>query len=145
DRIFLYYTPRAGHRLPVPGPGLYSPGSPTAIVSATKLLPEINPALRSDFRRDIATGSENVSLWQIPGDWPLRSGFLKAVAPAAPTEQPLQVTLPRGGRETVVLAVNTGTPSVDLTASLNGVEASVQRLCPIPVYDGPEAGGMWRD
>jgi hypothetical protein len=141
DRLDLYCMMRAGHRLPVPTEALAARTPPSGTMAKVRSL----KAEAADLNPDaVAVESNGVRAWTVASDLPLTTAVLPRTAPAGGTgARKVDVSLFRGGAQTVLVAVKTGSDRAtfgpihcDLPVSFK-----VEQLAEIPVYNGPSPDG----
>lgn len=132
----LYLSARAGHRLTTLKPEMLASETMEATATPVKIVAEIRPENESGF----LSVAPHASIWSFPSETPLQADLLARTKPLpGKASSFLDVGLCRGGSVSILLAVETGTPLLQIleaTADLP-VAFEVQRIAPLTIYDGP--------
>ena len=143
DRLWLYYVPRAGHRLTVPEDALVLRNSTSRSDQPAEIAGSQSANLNPE---GVALQAGGHSVWTIPSAYPLKAGYLEKVMPRQSAARQ-QVRVFQGGADTVIVAVKTNTPQLSIDKAISDIplEVRFERIAPIPVYDGPYPAGRLQE
>jgi len=140
DELHLYYVPRAGSSLTAPSDEVVADAKDVPAVAISDMRAQYNNSNADGFYK----GGKYVEVWTIPSAYPLRFDKINLTKPdAAAGSNRAGITLFRGDEETLIVAIESGTPYLQIKAASQNLPVAIEfkRMAPIPVFDGPHPRG----